>query len=220
MEKLQILEKSFLFSGIETEALKRLLEEKPPTTACFKRGELIYSSDGEAKVGFIMSGRCEVRLDRGDRGKTVLNILTEGDSFGILSVYSSDEFPTKVYATKNSDVLFFSAEQIVGFVNNNSKISANLINFLANRIAFLNKKILTFSQSSVEKRLATYLINESQRRKSDSFPFNHNKTAEEINAGRASVYRALASLEKEGLISGGDKIITIIDQKGLERISK
>ena len=93
-------------------------------------------------------------------------------------------------------------------------------NIQKNRIAFLNKKILTFSQSSVEKRLATYLINESQRRKADSFPFNHNKTAEEINAGRASVYRALASLEKEGLISGGDKIITIIDQKGLERISK
>ena len=220
MENIKVLLKSFLFAGISEEALKILLEEKPPTQVSFKRGELIYSSEGDAMVGFIISGRCEVRLNRGSGGKTVLNTLTEADSFGILSVYSEDEFPTCVYATKNSEVLFFTAEQIQHFVNNNAKISANLIKFLANRISFLNKKILTFSGNSVEKRLAAYLINESKKRSEPSFPFNHNKTAEEINAGRASVYRALASLEAEGLISVKDKKINMIDQKGLERISK
>lgn len=171
-------------------------------------------------VGFVLSGRCEIGLNRGEGSKTVLNILSEGDSFGVLSVYSDDEFPTRVYATKNSEILFFTADQIRDFANNYSQISSNIILFLANRISFLNKKIATFSGIRVENRLATFLLSESVRNKSHSFPFNCNKTAEAINAGRASVYRAIASLEEEGLISLVEKIIYIKDHEGLERISK
>ena len=221
MEITRILQGSFIFSGLTESETQEILNENPPNVRCFKRGELIYSSaNGEGSVGFVLSGRCEIRLDRGDRGKTVLNILSEGDSFGILSVFSGDEFPTHIYATKNSEILFFTAEQIRHFVNNYSQISANLIKFLANRISFLNKKIATFSGNRVEDRLAAFLLNESERRGSLEFPFICNKTAEEINAGRASVYRALASLEENGIISMSEKTIFIKDLQALERIVK
>lgn len=221
METTTILKGSFLFSGLTESEIDKILNENPPNIRCFKRGELIYSSaNGEGSVGFVLSGRCEIRLDRAEKGKTVLNILSDSDSFGVLSVFSDDEFPTHIYATKNSEILFFTAEQIRHFVNNYSQISANLIKFLANRISFLNKKIATFSGNRVEDRLAAYLVNESERRGSLEFAFNCNKTAEEINAGRASVYRALASLEENGLITMSGKIIYIKDLKGLERIVK
>ncbi len=221
METKRILKGSFLFSGLTEDEIERILNENPPSIRCFKRGELIYSSaNGEGSVGFVLSGRCEIRLDRAEKGKTVLNILSDSDSFGVLSVFSDDEFPTHIYATKNSEILFFTAEQIRHFVNNYSQISSNLIRFLANRISFLNKKIATFSGNRVEDRLAAYLVNESERRGSLEFAFNCNKTAEEINAGRASVYRALASLEENGLITMSEKIIYIKDLKGLERIVK
>ena len=221
MEIKRILKGSFLFSGLNESEILRILNENPPSVRCFKRGDLIYSSaNGEGSVGFVLSGRCEIRLDRSEKGKTVLNILSDGDSFGVLSVFSDDEFPTHIYATKNSEILFFTAEQIKYFVNNYSQISTNLITFLANRISFLNKKIATFSGNRVEDRLAAFLTNESERRGSLEFPFNCNKTAEEINAGRASVYRALASLEENGLIFMSEKIIYIKDLKGLERIVK
>ena len=106
------------------------------------------------------------------------------------------------------------------FVNNYSQISSNIIKFLANRISFLNKKIATFSGSRVEDRLAAYLLNEVEKRAALEFPFNCNKTAEEINAGRASVYRAIASLEEAELITMSEKIIYIKDREGLERIVK
>ncbi|MBO7196919.1 MAG: Crp/Fnr family transcriptional regulator [Clostridia bacterium] len=181
---------------------------------------MIFSSEtDEKKVGFVHSGRCEIQIPKEDGSKTVLNILAKGDSFGILSLYAED-FPTQILATKNSEIIFFSAEQIAYFVNNYSQISSNLINFLANRIIFLNKKIATFSGNRVENRLAAFLLCESSRTGCSSFPFNRQKTAEEINAGRASVYRALDSLINEELIKLTDKQITILDREGLERISK
>ena len=220
MEITKILSQSFLFQGINEDMLSRIIEGSPPTVISFKRGDLVYSSSKLRSVGFILSGRCEIRLDKSDGTKTVLNILEQSDSFGILSVYSSDEFPTQVYATKNSEIVFFTDEQIKYFVNNYSHISSNLIAFLANRISFLNKKIATFSGSRVEARLAAFLLTERAKYQSDSFPFNAKKTSEKINVGRASVYRGIDALEELSLIELVDKKIYIKDLFGLERITK
>ena len=217
----EILVESFLFRGLDIKTITHIIKEIPPQQKTYKRNDLIYPSPNDKEaVGFVIQGKCEIRKPRSDSGKTVINILSPGDSFGILSVFSDEEFPTEIYASVNCSILFFSKEQIISFVNNYSQISTNLITFLANRISFLNKKIATFSGNRVEDRLAAFLINESERRSSLEFPFNCNKTAEEINAGRASVYRALASLEEKGLIFMSEKIIYIKDLKGLERIVK
>ncbi len=215
----EILRKTFLFSGISDEAIDELLKNVTPVNLAFLRGELIYSSDSaDAKIGFLVSGRCEVRHKKSDTASSVLNVLLPGDSFGALAVLSEKEFPTQIFATKNSEVLFFCKEDLLKIVNNNSQIAMNLIHFLANRISFLNEKIATFSGTRVEDRLASHLVLEYKRLGTLTFPFNCKKCSEAINAGRASVYRALATLEAEGLISTADKKINIIDLPGLERI--
>lgn len=221
MEIYDILADSFLFSGIERDKLLELISAYPPEIKNYKRGELVYSSAAlDAKVGFLSSGRCEIRIDRHDGAKTLLNSLSISDSFGVLSVYSKEEFPTKIYAAVNSSVIFFSAEQIKEFVNSNSQISANLVRFLAERISFLNKKIATLSQGRVEDKLAAQLLLEWRKCGSPEFDFNCSKTGERIGAGRASVYRALSSLESDGLIKFDNKKIYILDPQGLERMTK
>ena len=214
------LNDTFLFHGMDKEILEKIVLENPPHLVSYKRGDLVYSSADDNKVGFILNGQCEIRRPKTDGSRTVLNVLSEKDSFGILSVFSKEDFPSQIFALRNSEVLYFSGEQIKHFVNSNLQISLNLINFLVGRVNFLNKKIATFSGTRVEDRLAAFLLCQADQRSSLSFPINYLKTAEEINAGRASVYRALASLEEAGLISVYDKKIIIKDLDGLERITK
>ncbi len=221
MNTKEMLKSTFLFRGISDEEIGLALSSISGTTVAFSRGDLIYSSDSnESKVGFILDGRCEVRHSKGEGAAAVLNVLTESDSFGILSVLSEKEFPTQIFATKNSTILFIDKQELLEIVNNSSQIAMNLIEFLANRISFLNEKIATFSGTRVEDRLALHLVLESKRLGALTFPFNCKKCSEAINAGRASVYRALASLEAEGLISLVDKKININDLDGLERNTK
>ena len=216
----KMLAASFLFKGIDEAEIDGMIRSSAPIFCSYKRGETVFSSEsGEKKVGFVLSGRCEIQIPKEDCAKTVLNTLTYADSFGILSLYA-DDFPTNVIATKNSEILFFTPAQITDFVNNCSQISTNLINFLVNRIIFLNKKIATFSGNRVENRLANFILSECKRYGDTTIPFNRQKTSEKINAGRASVYRALNSMAESGLISIEDKEITILDQSGLERITK
>ena len=215
----EILSKSFLFKGLDSKTLTGIIEANQPKIYSYKRNDLIYPNQNpEEAVGFIIQGKCEIRKPRTDSRKTVINILSPGDSFGILSVFSDDNFPTEIYATVNSTVLFFSKAQINDFVNSYSQISANIITFLAERVNFLNRKIATFSAKSVESKLASFIVDECERQSSDTIIINAKKTSEEIGAGRASVYRALSSLQDSGLIIFTNKQIQVINKKELERI--
>lgn len=219
MKNFEFLSGSFLFNGLSKEELSRLLRDSEPRISSYKRGELIYSSaSSERLVGFVLSGGCEVRRERGSCGSVLLNMLERGDSFGILSVFSDGDFPTRIYAARSCEILFFTDSQIRSFIDASPEVNHNLIRFLAGRIAFLNKKIATFSGNRVEDRLAAFLLCEADKYSSEVFPFNYVKCGEEINAGRASVYRAVASLEGEGLIKITEKQVHITDRIGLERI--
>ena len=114
----EFLKETFLFRGVEKDALNKLLSENPPHTVTYKRGELIFSSADESLVGFIVSGQCEIRRTKADGSRTVLNVLSEKDSFGILSVFSGEDFPTQIFALRNSEILYFTDKQIKHFVNN------------------------------------------------------------------------------------------------------
>lgn len=220
MKNFELLSESFLFRGLSEEELSSLLLCNEPRASSYKKGELIYSSaSSERLVGFVLSGGCEVRRERGTSGPVLLNLLGRGDSFGILSVFSEGDFPTRIYAARSCEILFFTDRQIQSFIAASPTVNRNLIRFLAGRIAFLNKKIATFSGNRVEDRLAAFLLCETDKYSSDVFPFNYVKCGEEINAGRASVYRAVASLDGEGLIKITEKQVHITDRTGLERIT-
>ena len=140
MEIVSFFSRTFLFKGIDENTINKILDLYPPKIVKYTRSETIVPSQ-EKMVGFLFSGKLNVIRDHVDGSPTVLNQLNVGDSFGILSVISNEEYSTKVYVSKNSEVLYFTDEQIMSFVNNYSHISLNLIEFLANRISFLNKKM-------------------------------------------------------------------------------
>lgn len=217
----EIMKHTFLFKDVSESYIDSALSSIKSEIVAFTRGDLVYSSESnERKVGFVLEGKCEVWHSKGEGTSSMLNTLIESDCFGIISVLSEKEFPTQIFATKNSTIFFINKQDLFKIVNNNSQTAMNLIAFLANRISFLNEKIATFSGTRVEDRLASYLVSKCKALDSLKFHLNCKKCSEAINSGRASVYRALASLESEGLIEVVDKKIIIMDLKGLERITK
>jgi len=211
----------FLFDGVDKKTLKLILERTNPKIEFFSPKQVIFSPDKyERKLAFIISGECTVERVKSDGSFIPLNSLKKYDSFGIMSLFSEEaEFPTSIVAKKNSELVFFTKEDVDEMIETSPRVAKNIIVFLTNRVAFLNAKIATFSSDTVEKKLANFLIIQEKKCGSE-FEFNCKRTAEAINAGRASLYRALASLGEFGLIKNENKKIIILDPEGLERISK
>ena len=218
---LKFFENTFLFEGIAEKEIERLLASCACETVDYHKDDEIYSpSDYDGKIGFIVTGKCAVCRKKPDSTDVVLNILEKYASFGVLAAFSSEEFPTVVRAMKDSTVAFFTTQEILALISECPKVSINIINFLADRIAFLNKRIATFTCSTVESKLASFILSEHTRLGSLEIPFNCKRVATVINAGRASVYRALETLSDEGAIIYDTKKISIEKLDLIERISK
>ena len=212
----------FLFRGIDSKKTEILLKKIKPEVRSYQRTEMIYTpTEFLKKVGFVISGKCEVRRPDSCGRRVTINTLSTGDSFGILAIFGEAErFPTEIYATKNTSVMFIEKEDVLSLIRQSGDVAINIITFMSTRISFLNEKIATYSGTTVEMKLASHILSRYEKSSSLEFPFNCKHCSEAISAGRASVYRALLLLEKEGLIKHEDKKIVILDLKGLERISK
>lgn len=215
------LKGTFLFNGIAENEISALLDGIEFEKTDYRKGDLIFAPDDfERKLGFVLHGECIVGRQSGS-AFVPLNTLKTGNSFGILSVFSVyDEFPTLIKAKNSCSVLFFCADATRELAEKNSKVSMNIIEFLAKKISFLNQKIAAFSGGSVEEKLAGYILELKRKENSLTFDFNKKKSAEALNCGRASLYRAISSLEESGYISFDNKKIIINDLQGLERILK
>ena len=223
MEHLKtILKDSFLFSRLSSESLEIILQKYKFKTLEYKRGEVILSDENNGEnLYFVLDGECEILRRKADGQSISLNVLKTGESFGILAVFGTlEQFPTEVVARKYARVIQIEKKQVMRLVRRYPRISMNVINFLAQRVAFLNEKIATFSSDSITEKLARFILNEMKTEGNSDFIFNLKKCSEIIHAGRASVYRAIDSLSTLGIIKYENKKITVLDINGLERIKK
>lgn len=222
MQKTSLVANFFPFKSLSEEELSRILSDVKFETLKYRNGDIIYSPESfEKKVGLVLSGKCEVRRLKRDGTPIPLNTLYRGDSFGILAAFSEKtDFPTSIVAKTICELVFMTSEDLKKICEKNSRVAMNVISFMADRISFLNGKIATYSQDTICGKTAAFIQSEVQKHSSDTIPFNCKKCSEILNAGRASVYRAIEELSKLGIISISDKKISVLDKNALEEITK
>ena len=201
----------FLFRGVKEDTLQKILQGITPEIKSFESKATIYSPhEYETKLGFIVNGECTVNRLKPDGSLVPLNRIEKGGSFGIMAVLSyEEEYPTLILANKTTKVLFIDKADALAIIRKYPTVANNVIEFLVKKISFLNSKVATFSSDTVEDKLVKFILTESKRQSTDSFHFNCKRTAEALNVGRASLYRALDSLCESNLIKLENKTVYI-----------
>lgn len=221
-DEMTVLRSSFLFESATDSELECALMSINPYTLEYEKGEFICTPEHfEQRLGFIVHGECEVLHKHESRSDVKIKTLRRSDTFGIIGVFSSStEYPTTIIASKKCRVLYIDKPDVYFLIENHPFIALSVVEFLASRMQFMNSKVATFSASSVEQKMAQFIINESRLQNSALIKLNKSSVASEIGVGRASLYRTLTSFSELGLIKIDNKYVQIIDLKGLERIKK
>ncbi len=211
----------FLFDGLSSSDIQKILNGLEYEICEFKKGETVYSpSSLEKKLGFIISGDCAI-LQKSESSVTPMRRISIGDSFGIISVFGSDTpFPTCIEARADSKVVFITQNEVKRIMLLNSKISENLIRFLCDRVNFLNQRVATFSSGSVDMKLASFLLTLYKNTGNTEIKINKSDFAKAISSGRASLYRALNNLSCAGILIVNSKNIKIVNINALEEMLK
>lgn len=209
-----ILSESFLFKGIPAILDDDFLESCE--IKLFTAGEVIFSSSSFSRcLMTVMSGKAAVM-----KNNTLLRTAAAGDIFGAASLFGGSEkdYSTTVYAKSKARVLFIPQAAVKTLISSEPQIALNYIEFLSDRVRFLNKKIDSFTSDNGVSRLAKYLL--SQENDEFSVKLSYSKLAETLSIGRATLYRALGTLEESGIIVRSDKSITISKRGELEKLAK
>lgn len=217
-ELITILKNSFLFKGIEESKVKEFASQEEIVIKTFAKGERAENIDSPG-LSFVGEGTLEVFGQT--EGKTVLlNTLKEGCAFGVARLFcKEDSEVSKIISKGTSKVYFIPFNIVEELIITEGKVAVNYISFLSEKIRFLNRRIGEYTAKNSESRLAMYLLSNNPDEKGEvviKMPLS--RLAEHLGMGRASLYRSIEELERDGYIKRGERgKFTILDLEGLEQ---
>ena len=162
----------------------------------YKKNDIIYSPSSKAKIfGFLIRGEARVFKDH-----VTVSILPAGKGFGLAGLYQdSDGFINSIAAKTDCRVLVIHKEGIDELLKKNFDFVTAYIAYLSGRIYYLNGKIEAFTAPSAEEKLLSFLETVCP----ESGVIEDVSIAEltrQVNVSRASLYRALGSLQERGVL--------------------
>lgn len=206
---MSVYETLFLLDGL-TDAEKREIITSLPQPVKFGKGELIYSSVNFSNaIGFIVSGSAFAVTDNENR--VVMKKFVPGMCFGAAAVFGSGgEYVSTVTAKQDAEVIFLPEEKLTEIFKAYPQTAINYINFLSDRIRFLNKKISVITCPNSENTVLKYLTSASGKDGYAELPQSMTMLAKMLGLGRASLYRSLEKLEQGGYILRENNQIKVI----------
>lgn len=220
-ELIQAVTRTFLFDGIDERSATALLSSIRMEHLSFRSSELICSPERFRRgLYLIISGAATVTSPYGD-GDAILRMLAPGDIFGAAALFEkkSEEYVSCIRAKGHTEVIWLPGDEVERLITRSGDIAKNYIVFLSGRIRFLNRRISILTAGSSEQRLACLLSELPQDESGRPLLPKMNKLASTLNLGRATLYRAISTLESLMIIRRDDDGgITIINPEALKKI--
>lgn len=187
-----------MFEGL-TELENNEIKSKIKKPLIFKKGDELYKN---GMLAILYSGNAVVKRlnDMGD--SITIRTISSGEIFGAASVFGNwKDGMSSIVANTDCEVLYINQNLFYDFIKKYPQISINYIEYLSDRIRFLNKKLDAFTAKSTEERLYEYLLSQCDSDGNLTLGFGMAELARRLNVGRTSIYRDIESLQSKGLIN-------------------
>ena len=219
LRHLEILQQSFLLHQADPNLAAELLAQNQWQAALFGKGQQVYAKQKwQDYLGFVVSGKATAYSAKSS-GAAILRSFVPGDMFGAASLYVADAEPfSYIVADQATEVLFVTRKSLELQLQKNWPLAENYIRFLAQRVAFLNRKITALTAGSAASKLAAHILAQVRLNEEGQLIFcgQISKLAQSLGLSRASLYRALDSLTAGGCIKRRGREIEVINWQKLQ----
>ena len=98
-----------------------------------------------------------------------------------------------VWAETDCQIIMVGRSHLVSFMSVHPQFMQNLVQIISNRCSFLSKRLNDFAVNSLKQRIMKY-IKENGRIE------NQSEAARHLGVARPSLSRALAEMERDGML--------------------
>ncbi len=199
----------FLFKGLSAEEKAKIIAFFPQPLS-FKKGDVIYSADKfKNALGLIVEGKASAVANNADG--FYKKSFTKNSVFGAAAVFGKEEnYVSIIIAETKTEVLFIDEKNLKQIFTEYPQTAMNYIDFLSDKIRFLNKKLNMISCTSAEDTVYKYLISNMNSENYVNIPVSKTTLAKMLGLGRATLYRSFDALENSGKIKRENNIIKVI----------
>lgn len=204
----EILLEAPLLKGIEKDNIKNLLCCLEPQIKKYSKNEnVFFVSDKLENIAILLRGRIQIYTDDFFGNKNIITDINEGEMFAEAVPFTKDlATPVSAVSLTESEVMFINRNKLLnrcssacGFHN---KLIENLIEIIAEKNIFLNKKTSYISKRTTRAKILSYLQDVKAKTKSKVFdiPFNRQELADFLCVDRSALSYELSKLKSEGIL--------------------
>jgi CRP-like cAMP-binding protein len=214
-----------VFSALTPEEQEFLLQNH--SVLKFKKGEIIYH-EGERPSGLmcLADGKAKI-FKEGMGGRDQIVRMASGPGFIGYRAYFADENHIASAVAMDPCTIFFIPREIINrLMLANNKLCMNIIKSFATELGFTRYRIVTLTQKHIRGRLAESLVflRDIYGYEEDGITLSIYMSREDLanfsNMTTSNAIRTLGTFVNEKVITVDGRIIRILDEKKLERISR
>lgn len=203
-----------------TEDQRDLLDRSMQLMA-FRKGQIVHRH-GDSCVGliFVRKGRLSFSVIS-EEGREITLFRSEAGESCILSaacIFQGLHQESHIMAEIVTEVSILPASVLAQLMHENPHVERLVYKQAVTQYAGSLKTMQQIVFFSLEKRLATFLREETIRRKSPSFSATHEQIARHIGSSREVVTRTLNQFAARGMVSLGRGTVTVLDQDALAEL--
>lgn len=188
----------------------------------YNSGSHIHSCDRQCLgMIYILSGCVRTYILSEEGREITLFRFRENDSCVLSSscVISQITFETNMDAETDCEILIVNASVFGKLKENNIYVRCYMYEALSERFSSAMWTMQQILFEKLDKRLASFLIDEYERTDSQEIPMTHEQIAVQINSAREVVARMMKRFSSEGLVEMKRGKVILKNINGLEELT-
>jgi len=190
-----------------------------------KNGYIIHPGEFPPGVFYIETGAVKAYDITRYGEENLLSIRKSHELFPLIWGLTGQERNIIYQALGPTVVWRITRQQFLDFITNNPTAYAPLLDMTLEMYRLHSERILNLEYRTVRERLISFLLTMSDRFSKTNketgavtidIPLKHQDIASSINSSRETTSRELSALERRGLISSQQSMITLLDVAALE----
>lgn len=215
--------KVFIFSTLAIEELEEIVSLIGHKS--YRKGEMIFlEGDKCTSLYIINEGQIKLFKYTKEGKEQILHILSEGDSFGELSLLREEEVAFNAEAITPVKLCTLTQDALKNILLKRPEISVKILESVGERLAKVENLVQNLATIDVEARMAALLMEFKDQygiKTKDGMeirlPLTREDMANYIGVTRETISRKLTKFQQEDIIRlVGNKRIIILDEEALK----
>jgi CRP-like cAMP-binding protein len=210
-----------LFEGLTAEEHESLIGSG--VTHLYNKGEVIFREGGiPTGIFYVRSGRVKKYKATVKGGEQIFYLCCEGELLGYHALLGEEFYPDSAATVEKAEITFIPKDNFLSVLRSSTALSNTLLKALGHEFSLFINSITNLATKSVRERLAFNLLILDEKFKSSAqagmpSDINLSRTdlANMVGTAKETLVRLLQEFKQAGLIEKTDKMIRIIDRKGV-----